>query len=150
MGRYFSDDALSLLSPLVGLARSLENESVADKDVTALLFSAVRALGDGVFTPSSREETAGKLSEAKRKIVPSCFVCAHPCGHNDDYPIEKISDLDNASSKEIIDLLGEIISALSISSEKKYELTVKSLIYISSDFGDGYMKSLIDFLRSCL
>ncbi len=149
MGRYFSDDALSLLSPLVGLARSLESESVADKDVTALLFSAVRALGD-VFTPSTREETAGKLSEAKRRIVPSCFVCAHPCGHNDDYPIEKISDLDNASSKEIIDLLREIISALSISSEKKYELTVKSLIYISSDFGDGYMKSLIDSLRSCL
>ncbi len=149
MGRYFSDDALSLLSPLVGLARSLESESVADKDATALLFSAVRALGD-VFTPSTREETAGKLSEAKRRIVPSCFVCAHPCGHNDDYPIEKISDLDNASSKEIIDLLREIISALSISSEKKYELTVKSLIYISSDFGDGYMKSLIDSLRSCL
>ncbi len=149
MGRYFSDDALSLLSPLVGLARSLESERVADKDVTALLFSAVGALGD-VFTPSSREETAGKLSEAKRKIVPSCFVCTHPCGHNDDYPIEKISDLDNASSKEIIDLLGEIISAPSISSEKKYELTVKSLIYISSDFGDGYMKSLIDSLRSCL
>ena len=150
MGRYFSDDALCVLSPLVGLARSLESESGLETAVTSLLLRAVKAVSDGVFTPSSREELTNELSEAKKKTVPSCFVCAHPCGHNDDYPVAGLSNLDNPASKEIISLLSKIISKDGIPAEKKRELAVKSIIYISSDFGDEYMQSLIDSLRTYL
>lgn len=150
MGRYFSDDALCVLSPLVGLARSLESESVVEEGVTSLLLRAVEAVSDGVFTPSSREELMDDLSEAKKKIVPSCFVCAHPCGHNDDYSRAGLSDLDNPASKEIIALLSKIILKDGMPVEKKYELAVKGIIYISSDWGNEYMQSLIDSLRSYL
>lgn len=150
MGLYLSDDALYVLSLLVGLARSLENGSDAEAAVTPLLLRAVRAVSDGVFTPSSREELTDELSEAKKKTVPSCFVCAHPCGHNDDYPVSRLSALDNRDSKEILSLLSEIILKDVISVEKKRELALKSIIYISSDFGDEYMKSLIASLQSYL
>lgn len=150
MGRYFSDDALCVLSPLVGLARALESETSADEAVTSLLLGAVQTVNDGVFTPSSREELMDELTEAKKKIVPSCFVCAHPCGHNDDYPAAGLSDLDKPASKEIISLLSKIILKDGIPVEKKRELAVKSIIYISSDWGDEYMQSLVDSLRSYL
>ncbi len=150
MGRYFSDDALCVLSPLVGLARSLESESVVKEGVTSLLLRAVKCVSDGVFTASSREELTNELSEAKKKTVPSCFVCAHPCGHNDDYPAARLSDLDNREVEEIFALLSKIISEEGIPVEKKRELALKSIIYISSDFGDEYMQSLIDSLRTYL
>ncbi len=145
MGKYFSSDALSVLSSLVGLARSLENDPDPLDDVMSLLLSSVIAV-NGDDLSSEKDTLKVSLLEAKKRTVPSCFVCQHPCGHNDDYPMEKIGDLDNEATREIFTLLEKIIRGDTVPEEKKRELTLKSLIYISSDFGKEYIASLISSL----
>lgn len=134
MGKYFKDETLSSLSSLTGLGRSLETESDPPLEVKELLFKAVREINEDEVDASLKES----LREAKKRVVPSCFVCASPCGHNDDYPIEKIGDLDNERTKEIFALLDKIPDG-----DKKYALIVKSVIYLSSFFGEEYMSSLM-------
>ena len=146
MGKYFSDDALSVLSSLIGLSRALESDTNPLEDVmTLLLDTTVRVSMDDLS--SVKDKIKEELLDAKKRTVPSCFVCQHPCGHNDDYPLEKLSDLDRESTREIFTLLERIIKEDTVPEEKKRELTLKSLIYISSDFGDEYMASLIASLR---
>ena len=146
MGKYFSDDALSVLSSLIGLSRALESDTNPLEDVmTLLLDTTVRVSRDDLS--SVKDKIKEELLDAKKRTVPSCFVCQHPCGHNDDYPLEKLSDLDRESTREIFTLLEKIIKEDTVPEEKKRELTLRSLIYISSDFGDEYMASLIASLR---
>ena len=146
MGKYFSDDALSVLSSLIGLSRALESDTNPLDDVmTLLLDTTVRVSMDDLS--SVKDKIKEELLDAKKRTVPSCFVCQHPCGHNDDYPLEKLSDLDRESTREIFTLLERIIKEDTVPEEKKRELTLRSLIYISSDFGDEYMASLIASLR---
>ncbi len=146
MGKYFSDDALSVLSSLIGLSRALESDTNPLEDVmTLLLDTTVRVSMDDLS--SVKDKIKEELLDAKKRTVPSCFVCQHPCGHNDDYPLEKLSDLDRESTREIFTLLERIIKEDTVPEEKKRELTLRSLIYISSDFGDEYMASLIASLR---
>ena len=146
MGKYFSDDALSVLSSLIGLSRALESDTNPLEDVmTLLLDTTVRVSMDDLS--SVKDKIKEELLDAKKRTVPSCFVCQHPCGHNDHYPLEKLSDLDRESTREIFTLLERIIKEDTVPEEKKRELTLKSLIYISSDFGDEYMASLIALLR---
>ena len=146
MGKYFSDDVLSVLSSLIGLSRALESDTNPLEDVmTLLLDTTVRVSMDDLS--SVKDKIKEELLDAKKRTVPSCFVCQHPCGHNDDYPLEKLSDLDRESTREIFTLLERIIKGDTVPEEKKRELTLRSLIYISSDFGDEYMASLIASLR---
>lgn len=150
MGRYFSDDALSVMSSLIGLARSLENDPEPLGDVMSLLMNTVVTVNEDNFSSSGRDTLKSELLEAKRKTVPSCFVCPQPCGHNDDYPLDKLDVLDRASTKEIFSLLSKVIVSGNVSEEKKRELSVKSIVYISSDFGDEYLTSLISTLKESL
>ena len=150
MGRYFSDDALSVMSSLIGLARSLENDPEPLGDVMSLLMNTVVTVNEDNLSSSDRDTLKAELLEAKRKTVPSCFVCPQPCGHNDDYPLDKLSALDRASTKEIFSLLSKVIVSGNVSEEKKRELSIRSLVYISSDFGDEYLESLMESLRQSL
>ena len=150
MVRYFSDDALSVMSSLIGLARSLENDPEPLGDVMSLLMNTVVTVNEDNLSSSDRDTLKSELLEAKRKTVPSCFVCPQPCGHNDDYPLDKLSALDRASTKEIFLLLSKVIVSGNVSEEKKRELSIRSLVYISSDFGDEYLGPLMDSLRQSL
>ncbi len=141
MGKYFKDETLSSLSSLTGLCRALETESDPPLDVKELLFEAVREINEDKADASLKES----LRKAKKRVVPSCFVCASPCGHNDDYPMEKIGDLDSEETKEIFSLLDKIPEE-----DKKYALIVKSVIYLSSSFGEEYMSSLMVELNALI
>ena len=146
MGKYFSDDALSVMSSLIGLSRALESDTNPLEDVMAILLDTTVLVSKDDLS-SRKYKLKEDLLDAKKRTVPSCFVCQHPCGHNDDYPQDKLSDLDNEPTREIFTLLEKIIKEDTVPEEKKRELTLKSLIYISSDFGKEYMASLITSLR---
>ncbi len=141
MGKYFKDETLSSLSSFTGLCRALETENDPPLDVKELLFKAVREINEDKVESSLKD----RLMEAKKRVVPSCFVCASPCGHNDDYPMEKIGDLDSEETKEIFSLLDKIPDE-----DKKYVLIVKSVIYLSSSFGEEYMSSLMVELNALI
>ncbi len=145
MGKYFSDDALSVMSSLIGLSRALESDTNPLDDVMTLLLDTTVHVSEDELS-FEKDKLREKLLEAKKRTVPSCFVCQHPCGHNDDYPMEKIGDIDNEATREIFTLLEKIIRGDAVPEEKKRELTLKSLIYISSDFGKEYIASLISSL----
>ncbi len=150
MAEYFSDDSLCVMASLIGLGRSLENDPEPLGDVMTLLMNTVVAINKDNLSSSDKDALKAELLEAKRRTVPSCFVCPQPCGHNDDYPQERLSDLDRASTKEIFSLLSALITSDTVPEEKKRELCIKSIVYISSDFEDEYIQSLISTLRVSL
>ncbi len=148
MGEYFPDESLSVMSSLIGLARSLEGDEEPLECVMSLLRNATLAVSRGDI--ASPEALKGELLEAKKKTVPSCFVCPQPCGHNDDYPMDRLSDLDSLQVREVLSLLDEIITSERVSGKKRNELTLKGLVYISSGFGDEYMRNLTAELKEAL
>ncbi len=145
MSIYFKKETLSLLSSLIGLSRALEGVEEPTEDTISLIFSALSAI-ESDNPPSSLKE---KLIEKKKETVPSCFLCASPCGHNDDYPEEKIDELDNPVTKEVIDLLDKLVES-SIDSKSKIKNIIKGIIYISSDFPKEYVDKYTAELRALI
>ena len=71
-----------LLSKLIGLARATDgSEHLITPGATALIRECLAAMGDNV----SVEGLADKVTQAKRSMVPDCFLCANPCGRTEDY-----------------------------------------------------------------
>lgn len=67
-----------LLGELVGLARAtVGNEHLISEPVTGII---VEILAANVFTEGQYAGYSAKIDEAKRKMVPDCFLCANPCG----------------------------------------------------------------------
>ncbi len=68
-----------LFGALVGLVRTMDQTGV-DKEGTTLVVKALAA-----FDAPGLSALIGEIREKKRALAPDCAVCAHPCGHNDDY-----------------------------------------------------------------
>ncbi len=77
-----------LIGALVGLARATDgNEHLITPDSTAVVLDSLAA------NPSGEEELKdllARVDEAKKKMVPDCFLCANPCGRTDSYDLSRI------------------------------------------------------------
>lgn len=79
-----------LIGELVGLARATDgNEHLITPDSTAVLRRCLSACGEDLV---SAEELLALVDQAKRKMVPDCFLCANPCGKNAPYDLSRLAD----------------------------------------------------------
>lgn len=145
MAEYFKEETLDALSSLIGLSRSLEGDGNPLDDTVSLIYKAVKEIADDEVEPGLK--TA--LMEKKKETVPSCFVCPSPCGHNDDYPMDRINSLDNPLTKDMLKTLKRIILS-DIDYKTKRENVLKGIIYISSDFEREYIEKYLSVLKGLL
>lgn len=78
----------TLIGALVGLARATEgNEHLITPDSTAAILDCLSA---SLSDEAEYRQLLGRVEEAKRKMVPDCFLCANPCGRTSAYDLRQI------------------------------------------------------------
>lgn len=83
-----------LAGALIGLARPTDgNAHLISPSATAALIDGLAALRSGADR-AALEKLLERIGEEKRKMVPSCFYCASPCGKNDNYDMDRLRDAD--------------------------------------------------------
>ena len=95
-----------LTGALIGLARATDgNEHLISKGSTEVIVESLFATLTNVnFDNAALEKLLERVEEEKRKMVPDCFVCASPCGKNNDYDMDNLwnADEDIRSLKSLI------------------------------------------------
>lgn len=94
---------MTVLGALVGLARAAEgNEDMLTPDCHKLIFDCLLA------SETETEELLNRIDNEKRRLIPSCFGCAAPCGKNSSYDMAKL----DSEAPELKDMKLSILSAL--------------------------------------
>ncbi|MBQ7865884.1 MAG: hydroxylamine reductase [Clostridia bacterium] len=95
-----------LTGALIGLAHAVAgNEAQADEQTHQLVREALFTTVTNVnFNNETIHTLMEKIAEEKRRVVPACSDCAHPCGRNDDYDMSLLwnADEDIRSLKSLI------------------------------------------------
>jgi len=109
-----------LISRIVGIARVTDgNEhlitpAVTDAVIKALCLSA----GDDEAAAKAQYDA---LLEIKRRMVPDCFLCANPCGKNDDLDLAALRN-DGPEIKELKEQLLKCMQCSAISKRNDHLL----------------------------
>ena len=107
---YFSPAGDQLLGKLIGLARPTDgNEHLITPESTCVIVEGLLAIRSGqVEDPFVLAELLRSIEHQKRNMVPDCFVCACPCGKNDDYSMAHF----HSAASEIRTLKTQILERL--------------------------------------
>lgn len=112
-----------LIGALVGLARATDgNEHLITPDSTAVVLACLNA------KPSGEEDLQFYLSrvgEAKKKMVPDCFLCANPCGRTDAYDLNRLEQ----EKPDIRETKYRILKELRALAEKQPDKTQEQRLY---------------------
>lgn len=81
-----------LTGALIGLARATEGNAHMLTDSTA----AVTAAGLGALNcedPEILHQLLRQVDAEKQKLVPSCYICASPCGRTNNYDMGRLQKI---------------------------------------------------------
>lgn len=95
-----------LIGGLIGLARATDgNEHLITPAFTDVVIECLSSLEseDAVL-----QSLLKRVEQAKRHMVPNCFLCANPCGRTSDFDLDELQK----TSSEIRELKLQILSAL--------------------------------------
>lgn len=95
-----------LTGALIGIARAANgNEHLLTKEITSLVIESLFATLTNVnFDNESLKDLLKRTEEAKKSMVPDCFVCSSSCGRTNDYDMNRLwtADEDIRSLKSLI------------------------------------------------
>lgn len=81
-----------LLGVLVGLARATDgNEHFITPELTELIIEAMAATLPHVSSEDELNALYSRAVEAKKAIVPNCFLCDTPCGRTCDFDLNELN-----------------------------------------------------------
>lgn len=130
-----------LIGSLIGLARATEgNEHLITQEVTSTVITCLRAAHNENADFSYLER---KIEEAKRGMVPNCYLCASPCGRTSAYNLELLQKEHESTRQLKYRILDSLLKLAGHDFEKTHEsLYYKGLIVI------GLEDLSVDFLLS--
>lgn len=112
-----------LIGALVGLARATDgNPHLITAEVTAVVRECLKA------SPSGEEALQyflRRVEEAKKHMVPDCFLCANPCGRTSAYDLSRIDQ----AEPDIRNVKFRILRELQESAEGELEKPQENLLY---------------------
>lgn len=127
----------ALLGTLIGLARATEgNEYLLTDSTPETVVEGLAALnGETAEMQKLRERAEAE----KRNLVPSCYICAAPCGRTDNYCMDNLRDAheDIRSIKSLIlscaCAIAHRAAALAYRDDAVHQLLYKALFAIGRD-----------------
>lgn len=131
-----------LICQLIGLARGTDgNEHLISEHSTAVIRACLAA------TPACDEELAHFLSrveEAKRAMVPDCFLCANPCGKTAAFDLSELENMPSDVRNAKHEILNGLLHA---NAETREQALYRGLIALgteglSPEFLDSIAKEL--------
>lgn len=138
-----------LTGMLIGMARATDgSDHLITPDSTAVIMECLRAIHAG-----SEEETIAQLipkaREAKRRMVPDCFLCANPCGRTSDYDLSDLKLLPSHICQKKMELLRGICQLADTGAQTDFYY--KALIVIGmDDFPESRLDAILRELRDLL
>ena len=86
-----------LMGALVGIARAVNgNEHLLKSEITALVLEGLAApLTKCNYSEEYLKNLLVQAEEAKRKLVPDCFVCVNSCGRTANYNMSNFWQAEN-------------------------------------------------------
>lgn len=142
-----------LIGALIGLARATEgNEELITQTTDKILLEGLIAT---IATSKLNEDELSSVYERvmaeKKRIIPSCFECAYPCGRNNNYDMQELwdSDEDIRALKVLIlsgtQTLATYINTLEHTDEETTRFLYKALIMIGIYWDvDGLIPILVE------
>ena len=142
------DDVLllsdELIGALIGLARATEgNDHMVSDSTAAVVVEGLRATLDREHAETDALQTLIKRAdEEKRKLVPSCYQCAAPCGRTNDFDMKKLRHAEEeicALKQRLLDIMRETADlayqaeAQGRKDERVYKVLYKALFAIGMD-----------------
>ena len=95
-----------LTGALIGLARAVEgNEHLVNEEMNQLVLEGLFTTVTNVnFNDETLKILIYKIENAKKKLVPNCFICSGSCGRNDNFDMNTLwtTDEDVRSLKSLI------------------------------------------------
>lgn len=77
-----------LIGELIGLARATDgNEHLITEEITSVIRACLQASPEN---QPQLDHFLGMIEQAKRKMVPDCFLCTNPCGKNAPFHLQDI------------------------------------------------------------
>ena len=130
-----------LTGALVGLARATFGNTHPTEDTWRLLIRGLSAVSSGENADAvTLNMLIDEVHSEKAKLVPSCAQCASPCGRNDDYDLNKLSEADaevRALKSRLLSALGDMASFADASGEQNEEtgrFAAKALFAVGEDW----------------
>ena len=99
--RYIAQLRHRLTGALIGLARATEgnehmlSDATADAVIEGLLMTRPQEDSDSAALLACLD----RVTAEKKRLVPSCFICAAPCGRTDDCDMEKLPGTDEETCR---------------------------------------------------
>ena len=130
-----------LTGALIGLARATFGNTHPTEDTWRLLIRGLSAVSCGEDTDAvALTALIDEVHREKEKLVPSCANCASPCGRNDDYDLNKLSEADaevRALKSRILSALGDMAAWADASGEQNAETGIfaaKAIFAVGEDW----------------
>lgn len=85
-----------LIGALIGLARATEGneELITDTTDKILIEGLIATMATSKLNEEELNSEYERVMTEKKRIIPSCFECAYPCGRNDNYNMQELWDSD--------------------------------------------------------
>lgn len=127
-----------LIGALIGLARATEGneELIAENTDKILLEGLIATMPNSSYSDEMFQDVYERVMTEKRRIIPSCFECAYPCGRNNNYDMQELwdSDEDIRALKFLIlsgtQTLATYINTLEHADEEATRFLYKALIML--------------------
>ena len=93
-----------LTGALIGLVRACSNAPVTDRTYRIILEGLFTTVTNVSFDGDSIGGMISRVREERNSIAPDCLSCTAPCGHNEDYDMNRLwyGDEDVRSLKSLI------------------------------------------------
>ena len=130
-----------LTGALIGLTRATFGNTHPTEDTWRLLIRGLSAVSSGENADAvTLTVLIDEVHGEKAKLVPSCTHCASPCGRNDDYDLNKLSEADaevRALKSRILSALGDMAACADASGKQNEEtgrFAAKALFAVGEDW----------------
>ena len=135
-----------LTGALIGLTRATFGNTHPTEDTWRLLIRGLSAVSSGENADAvTLTVLIDEVHGEKAKLVPSCTHCASPCGRNDDYDLNKLSEADaevRALKSRILSALGDMAVCANASGEQEEEtgrFAARALFALGEDWDAALM-----------
>ena len=140
-----------LTSALIGLARATFGNTHPTEDTWRLLLRGLSAVSSAENADAATlTALTGEAHGEKAKLVPSCAHCASPCGRNDDYDLNKLSEADaevRALKSRILSALGDMAACADASGKQNEEtgrFAAKALFAVGEDWDTVLLLPIVE------
>lgn len=115
-----------LIGALIGLARALEmNEDLITGETNSIFVEGMR--------DDAGESIIDRIEAERRRIIPNCYECTSPCGHNEPFDMAELRLLSEEERSAKLDILAAAGDYAARNDSPNVILLRRALLYVGME-----------------